>query len=170
MVPWPKIDAWRKFIFNEISIIGKTPRGRKLQPPDLCGLKIIESWIFHFSKQKRSTTGQQIWTLFSWYLFPKNYFWLNSVINNWGKSCLDSFIWSEPHDSVLAETYMNAINCFFLNVDICLTDYSSTLYIQNKKSSRSRFGLIFLLIFIWSPSRHREGKQKNQSEIRSSLC
>ena len=156
--------------FNEISIIGKTPRGRKLQPTDLCGLKIIESWIFRFSKQKRSTTGQEIWTLLSWYLLPKNYFWLNSVINNWGKSCLDSFIQSEPHDSVLAETYMNAINCFFLNVDICLTDYSSTLHTQNKKSSRSRFGLIFLLIFIWSPSRHREGKKKNQSEIRPSLC
>ena len=61
MVLWPKIDALRTFIFNEVSIIGKTPRGRKLQPSDLCGLKIIESWIFHFSKQKRSTTGQTIW-------------------------------------------------------------------------------------------------------------
>ena len=35
----------------------------------LCGLKIIKSWRFHFSKQKRSTIGQAIWTLFSCYLF-----------------------------------------------------------------------------------------------------
>ena len=66
MVPWPKIDALRKFIFCEVSIVGKTPLGRKLQPPHLCGLKTIKSWIFHFSKQKKSTTGQAIWTLFSW--------------------------------------------------------------------------------------------------------
>ena len=65
MVPWPKIDALRKFIFCEVSIVGKTPLGRKLQPPHLCGLKTMKSWIFHFSKQKRSTTGQVIWTLFS---------------------------------------------------------------------------------------------------------
>ena len=66
MVPWPKIDALRKLIFCEVSIVGKTPLGRKLQPPHLCGLKTIKSWIFHFSKQKKSTTGQEIWTLFSW--------------------------------------------------------------------------------------------------------
>ena len=65
MIPWPRIDALRTVIFYEVSILGKTPLGRKLQPPDLCGLKIIKSWIFHFSKQKRSTTGQAIWTLFS---------------------------------------------------------------------------------------------------------
>ena len=35
----------------------------------LCGLKIIKSWRFYFSKQKRSTIGQAIWTLFSCYLF-----------------------------------------------------------------------------------------------------
>ena len=50
MVPWPKIDALRTFIFCEVSIVGKTPLGRKLQPPHLCGLKTIKSWIFHFSK------------------------------------------------------------------------------------------------------------------------
>ena len=66
MVPWPKIDALRKFIFCEVSIVGKTPLGRKLQPPHLCGLKTIKSWIFHFSKEKKSTIGQAIWTLFSW--------------------------------------------------------------------------------------------------------
>ena len=35
----------------------------------LCGLKIIKSWRFYLSKQKRSTIGQAIWTLFSCYLF-----------------------------------------------------------------------------------------------------
>ena len=55
--------------FYEVSILGKTPLGRKLQPPDLCGLKIIKSWIFHFSKQKRSTTGQAIWFMLSIVLF-----------------------------------------------------------------------------------------------------
>ena len=65
MIPWARIDALRTVIFYEVSILGKTPLRRKLQPPDLCGLKIIKSWIFHFSKQKRSTTGQAIWTLFS---------------------------------------------------------------------------------------------------------
>ena len=34
-----------------------------------CGLKIIKSWRFYLSKQKRSTIGQAIWTLFSCYLF-----------------------------------------------------------------------------------------------------
>ena len=58
----------------------------------LCGLKIIKSWRFHFSKQKRSAIGQAVWTLFSYYLVKKYIFWLNSVINNWAKSCLQSFI------------------------------------------------------------------------------
>ena len=35
----------------------------------MCGLKIIKSWRFYISKQKRSTIGQAIWTLFSCYLF-----------------------------------------------------------------------------------------------------
>ena len=56
--------------------------------------------------------GRAIWTLFSYRLYPK-FSWLDSVINNWEKSCLESYIQSEPHDSVLAETYMNAIICFF---------------------------------------------------------
>ena len=40
----------------------------------LCGLKIIKSWRFHFSKKKRSTIGQAIWSLFSFYLFQKKCF------------------------------------------------------------------------------------------------
>ena len=43
----------------------------------LWGLKIIKSWRLHFSKQKISTIDQAIWTLFSYYLFRKNIFWLN---------------------------------------------------------------------------------------------
>ena len=94
----------------------------------LCGLKMIKSWRFHFSKQKRSAIGQAVWTLFSYYLVKKYIFWLNSVINNWAKSCLQSFIQSEPNDSVHAETYMNALNFFSCS----LKYYSSPLYIQNK--------------------------------------
>ena len=40
----------------------------------LCGLKIIKSWRFQFSKQKRSTIGQEIWALFSYYLFQEKNF------------------------------------------------------------------------------------------------
>ena len=40
----------------------------------LCGLKMIKSWRFHFSKQKRSAIGQAVWTLFSYYLVKKIYF------------------------------------------------------------------------------------------------
>ena len=63
MVPWPKIDALRTFIFYEVSIVGKTPRGRKLLPPDRCRLKIIKSWIFHFSKQKRAVKQFELYSL-----------------------------------------------------------------------------------------------------------
>ena len=55
----------------------------------LCGLKMIKSWRFHFSKQKRSASSLNFILL----LFSQKYiFWLNSVINNWAKSCLQSFI------------------------------------------------------------------------------
>ena len=40
----------------------------------LCGLKMIKSWRFHFSKQKRSAIGQTVWTLFSYYLVKKYIF------------------------------------------------------------------------------------------------
>ena len=40
----------------------------------LCGLKMIKSWRFHFSKQKQSIIGQEIWALFSYYLFQKKNF------------------------------------------------------------------------------------------------
>ena len=132
MVPWPKIDALRTFLINEVSIIGKTPPGRKLQLPDLCRLKIIESWIFHFSKQKRNTIVQAIWTLFTWYLFSKYYFWLNLVINNWGKNCLESFSKVNLMIPFLPKLTWTLLVAFFLNVDICLIDYSSPLNIENK--------------------------------------
>ena len=115
----------------------------------LSGLKIIKSWRFHFSKQKRSMIGQAIWSLFSYYLFQKNIFWLKSIIKNWPKSCLQSFIQSYPHDSVLVETYMNTLNFFSYS----LQDYYSPLHKQNEASSRRTFGTFF---FIWSLSRHRK--------------
>ena len=78
----------------------------------LWGLKIIKSWRLHFSKQKISTIGQAIWTLFSYYLFRKNIFF-DEPQKYLEKSCLESFIQSEPNDFFIAETYMNAINFFF---------------------------------------------------------
>ena len=52
----------------------------------LCGLKIIKSWRFHFSKQKRSKIGQEIWALFSYYLFHEKrlFDWTQlSTIERW---------------------------------------------------------------------------------------
>ena len=74
MVPWPKIDALRTFIFYEVSTVGKTPRGRKLQSPDRCRLKIIKSWIFPLFKAEkkydRSSNLNYILLIF----IPKKYF------------------------------------------------------------------------------------------------
>ena len=52
----------------------------------LCGLKMIKSWRFHFSKQKQSIIGQEIWALFSYYLFQKKklFDWTQlSTIERW---------------------------------------------------------------------------------------
>ena len=52
----------------------------------LCGLKMIKSWRFHFSKQKQSTISQEIWALFSYYLFQKKklFDWTQlSTIERW---------------------------------------------------------------------------------------
>ena len=71
-------------------------------------------------------------------LFISNHLYRNSVINNGVKSCLQSLIQSYPHDSVLVQTYMNA-----LNISYSLKDYSSLLHIQNKASTRTTFGTFF---------------------------
>ena len=108
----------------------------------LCGLKIIKSWRFHFSKQKRRTIGQAIWSLFSFYLFQKNIF-------DWTQlSTIDRRVVSN-HLFILVETYMNALNFFSYS----LNDYSSPLRIQNEASSSRTFGTFF---FIWSLSMHRK--------------
>ena len=56
-------------------------------------------------------------------------------------------------NSVLVETYIYAINCFFLKVDVSLNDYSSPLHKQNKANSSTTFSTFF---FIWSIWRHRK--------------
>ena len=110
MVPWPNnmsLKYWclRTFIFLSVQRmeIARTSlwgfycrKGTSWMQittdwEHLCALKMIKSWRFHFSKQKRSAIGQAVWTLFSYYLVKKYIFWLNSVINNWAKSCLQSF-------------------------------------------------------------------------------
>ena len=47
-------------------------------------------------------------------LFISNHLYLNSVINNGVKNCLQSLIQSYPRDYVLVQTYMNALNFLFL--------------------------------------------------------
>ena len=102
----------------------------------LYGSKIIKSWIFHFSKQKRITIGQAIWTLFFYYLFPKN------IFDGTQLSTIERKVVSNHLSKVKSwfSVYMNAINCFFLNVDESLRDYSSPLNIQNKANSHTTFG------------------------------
>ena len=110
----------------------------------LCGLKMIKSWIFHFSKMKRSTIGQAIWTLFFYYLFPKNI--LTELNYQQLREKLSRIIF--PKWNSWFSAYMNAINCFFLNVDESLRDYSSPLNIQNKANSRTTFGKGFFFHMI----------------------
>ena len=98
MIPWPRIDALRTVLFYEVSILGKTPLGRKLQPPDLCGSKIIKSW-YSTSQSRKEVRLVKQFELYSVNNYSQKIFSLNSVINNWEKRCLESFIQSEPHDS-----------------------------------------------------------------------
>ena len=109
----------------------------------LCGLKMIKSWIFHFSKMKRSTIGQAIWTLFFYYSFPKNI--LTELNYQQLREKLSRIIF--PKWNSWFSAYMNAINCFFLNVDESLRDYSSPLNIQNKANSRTTFGKGFFFSY-----------------------
>ena len=110
----------------------------------LYGSKIIKSWIFHFSKQKRITIGQAIWTLFFYYLFPKSF--LTELNYQQLREKLSRIIY--PKWNSWFSVYMNAINCFFLNVDGSLRDYSSPLNIQNKANSRTTFGRRFFFHMI----------------------
>ena len=102
----------------------------------LWGLKIINSWRLHFSKQKISTIGQAIWTSFSYYLFRKNIFWLNpknterKVVSN-HLSKVKLMIPLLPKLS-----WTPSISSFF-DVEVRLNDYSSPLHMQNKTSSRT---------------------------------
>ena len=48
-------------------------------------------------------------------------------------------------NSVLAETYIYAINYFFFKVDVSLNDYSSPLHKQNKTNSSTTFSTFFFL-------------------------
>ena len=124
MVPWPKIANFKYWCPKDICFqsvyrmeITRTSSWGLYYRKDalwtqittnweqLCGLKIIKSWRFHFSEQKKSTIGQVIWSLLSNYLFPKKY--ILSEKKYW------VIIQSESHDSVLAETYLKAVNCFF---------------------------------------------------------
>ena len=99
----------------------------------LYGSKIIKSWIFHFSKQKRITIGQAIWTLFFYYLFPKSF--LTELNYQQLREKLSRIIYPK-WNSWFSVYFVVTLCCFFLNVDESLRDYSSPLNIQNKANSR----------------------------------
>ena len=101
----------------------------------LCGLKIIKSWRFHFSEQKKSTIGQVIWTLLSNYLFPKNIFWAKRSIESLSKVNLMIPFLPKP-------IWKLSIG-FFFNVGASFKDYSNPLNIHNKAISRIKFSAIF---------------------------
>ena len=103
----------------------------------LCGLKIIKFWRFHFSKQKRRTIGQAIWTLFSCYLFQITFI----------STQLSTIEWRVVSNHLSKVTHMipslPKLNLnFFLSL-YSLKDYSSHLHIQNKASPRTTFGTFF---------------------------
>ena len=124
----------------------------------LCGLKMIKSWRFHFSKQKRSAI----------LLFSQKIYFLTKLSYQQLSEELSPIIYSNhlskvAHDSVLAETYMNALNFFSCS----LKYYSSPLYIQNKT-----FGTFFFLLISFKELQNlktAEGKL-NQCRIRPSSC
>ena len=125
-------------------------------------LKIINSWRFHFSKQKRRTIGQATWNLLFYYLFPKDFltqlstverkvvsnhlFKMNLMIPFWPK-----LIWTL--------SIVCLINC------VSLRDYFSPLYIDNKVSSRTTFATIFFPFNLFQGTakpQNRRGKVKTR--------
>ena len=109
----------------------------------LYDLKIINSWRFLFSKQKRSTIGQ--FEIYSLTIYSqKNIFWLSyqqlreklfRIIYPKRASCFSS-------SRNLYERYQ----LFVLIVYGSLRDYFSPLYIENKVSSCSTFATIFFSV------------------------
>ena len=110
----------------------------------LYGLTIIKSWRFHFLKEKISTTGQAIWTLFFRYLFPKSIFELNSV------SKIERKVFSKFSQVNLMIPFLLkltwTLSIAFLNVYVSLEDHSSPLHVQNEVSPRSKFSPYFFLL------------------------
>ena len=98
--------------------------------------KIIKSWMFHFSKQKRITIGQAIWTLFFYYLFPKN------IFDGTQLSTIERKVVSNHLSKVklMIQCLHERYQLLFFNVDESLRDYSSPLNIQNKANSHTTFG------------------------------
>ena len=79
-------------------------------------LEVLKSPEDSTSQNRKEVRSVKQFELYSLSIFPKRniyIFLFFSVIKTSEKSCLESFIKSEPHDSVLAETYINAINCSF---------------------------------------------------------
>ena len=153
MVPWPKIANFKywcpKYIcfqsvyrmeITRTSSWGLYYRKDALWTQittnweQLCGLKIIKSWRFHFSEQKKSTIGQVIWTLLSNYLFPKNIFWAKRSIESLSKVNLMIPFLPKP---------IWKLSIVFFNVGASFKDYSNPLNIHNKAISHIKFSAIF---------------------------
>ena len=99
----------------------------------LCGLKMINSWRFHFSKQKRSAIGQAVWTLFSYYLVKKIYFLTKLSYQQL----------SEEFSPIIYSNHLSKVNLMIPSLrkltwtlsiffSCSLKYYSSPRYIQNK--------------------------------------
>ena len=115
-------------------------------------MKIINSWRFHFSKQKRSTIGQGIWNLFSYYLFPKKHFLtqLSTVERKVVSNHLSKMNLMIPFLPKLIWT----LSIVWFNCLGSLRDFLSPLYIENKVSYLTTFATIFFrLIFSKAPQR-----------------
>ena len=77
-------------------------------------LKVLKSPEDSTSQSRKEDQSSSLnFILFLFFQKEIHIFLFYSVIKTSEKSCLESFIKSEPHDSVLAETYINAINCSF---------------------------------------------------------
>ena len=77
-------------------------------------LKVLKSPEDSTSQSRKEDQSSSLnFILFLFFQKEIYIFLFYSVIKTSEKSCLESFIKSEPHDSVLAETYINAINCSF---------------------------------------------------------
>ena len=125
----------------------------------LCGLKIIKSWRFHFSKQKRRTIGQAIWTLFSCHLFQITFI----------STQLSTIEWRVVSNHLSKVTHMipslPKLTWTLSVLSYSLKDYSSHLHIQNKASPRTTFGTFFFHLISFNAPQNLKTAEGNEVEF-----